>query len=572
MRRLAVTVMTLALGFGAVAHAAENCAAPRSFADNPIVYFVMTDRFANGDPANDRAYGRAPDGEQEIGTFHGGDLAGLTARIRDGWFRALGVNALWITAPYEQIHGWVVGGDRAFRHYGYHGYYALDYTRVDANLGDADDLRRFVDTAHEHGLRVLFDVVMNHPGYGDLRTLNRYGVDVLWDGWRAATLEDYHSWIDYNDPDWADWWGPAWVRADLAGGYRTGPSWDERLAQLAYLPDFRTEATEPVALPPLLQNKWRQEGRLQAEREALAAWFEATGRTPTVRNHLIKWLTDWVRDYGIDGFRVDTAKHVEMDAWAELKEVATAALAQWKRDNPERAIDQAPFWMTGEVWGHGVERSAYYDHGFDSVINFDFQDRAGGDTDALEATYARYARTLRRDGIDVLSYLSSHDTRLFDRDRLIDGGTALLLAPGGVQIYYGDETARPPGPAPASDPQQATRSDMNWDSIDAAVLDHWRRLGHFRARHPALARGRHRQLSESPYVFARVTGTDRVIAAVDVPPGPVRIPVGDVFADGSRVRDGYTGAIYRVEDGAVAVTAAPRGVVLLAEVCGEAPH
>jgi alpha-amylase len=73
-------------------------------------------------------------------------------------------------------------------------------------------------------------------------------------------------------------------------------------------------------------------------------------------------------------------------------------------------------------------------------------------------------------------------------------------------------------------------------------------------------------------VFARVTGTDRVIAAVDVPPGPVRIPVGDVFADGSRVRDGYTGAIYRVEDGAVAVTAAPRGVVLLAEVCGEAPH
>jgi alpha-amylase len=73
-------------------------------------------------------------------------------------------------------------------------------------------------------------------------------------------------------------------------------------------------------------------------------------------------------------------------------------------------------------------------------------------------------------------------------------------------------------------------------------------------------------------VFARVTETDRVIAAVDVSPGPVRIPVGDVFADGTPVRDGYTGAIYRVESGAVAATAAPRGVVLLAEVCGDAPH
>ena len=81
-----------------------------SFADNPIVYFVITDRFYNGNPANDHSYGRQKDGEQEIATFHGGDLAGLTAKLKEGYFRDLGVNALWITAPYEQIHGWVVGG------------------------------------------------------------------------------------------------------------------------------------------------------------------------------------------------------------------------------------------------------------------------------------------------------------------------------------------------------------------------------------------------------------------------------------------------------------------------------
>ncbi|MCV5888923.1 alpha-amylase family glycosyl hydrolase, partial [Escherichia coli] len=74
----------------------------------------------------------------------------------------------------------------------------------------------------------------------------------------------------------------------------------------------------------------------------------------TPREHLITWLSDWVRDYGIDGFRVDTAKHVEMEAWAELKASTTQALAQWKQNNPDKALDDLPFWMTGEVWAHSV--------------------------------------------------------------------------------------------------------------------------------------------------------------------------------------------------------------------------
>ncbi|MFZ3207151.1 MAG: alpha-amylase family glycosyl hydrolase, partial [Pseudomonas sp.] len=110
---------------------------------NATVYFVLTDRFANGDPGNDRSYGRQPDGEQEIGTFHGGDLRGLTGRL--DYLQQLGVNALWISAPVEQIHGWVGGGDQGdFRHYGYHGYYALDFTRLDANMGSEADLRELI--------------------------------------------------------------------------------------------------------------------------------------------------------------------------------------------------------------------------------------------------------------------------------------------------------------------------------------------------------------------------------------------------------------------------------------------
>ncbi|MDP1200367.1 alpha-amylase family glycosyl hydrolase, partial [Klebsiella pneumoniae] len=76
-----------------------------------------------------------------------------------------------------------------------------------------------------------------------------------------------------------------------------------------------------------------------------------------------------VRDYGIDGFRVDTATHVEMDAWQQLKTQATAALAEWKKAHPDKALDAAPFWMTGEAWGQGVMQSDYYRPGFDARIN-----------------------------------------------------------------------------------------------------------------------------------------------------------------------------------------------------------
>ena len=161
----------------------RGVSAAAGFADDPIVYFVMTDRFYNGNPANDHSYGREKDGKQEIGTFHGGDLAGLTLKLKSGYFRQLGVNALWITAPYEQIHGWVQGGKAEFKHYAYHGYYALDYTKLDQNMGTPEELRDFVDTAHAQGIRVLFDIVMNHPGYADIKTLSEYLPELLWKGW-----------------------------------------------------------------------------------------------------------------------------------------------------------------------------------------------------------------------------------------------------------------------------------------------------------------------------------------------------------------------------------------------------
>ncbi len=521
--------------------------------DNATVYFVMTDRFFNGDKDNDHSYGRMPDGEREVGTFHGGDLKGLTRKLHDNYFTDLGVNVIWITAPYQQILGWVVGGDKAFKHYAYHGYYALDYTILDANMGSEEDLREFIDTAHDKGIRVLFDIVMNHPGYGDAITLNKYQVSVLWEGWEEASVRNYYGFIDFNDPDWKNWWGGEWVRTDLPG-YKGG-GWDEETKQLAYLPDFRTESEQVVGLPPFYQYK----GDTRAE--------AADGYT--VRKYLIKWLTDWVREYGVDGFRADTVKHVEPEAWFELKREAVAALREWKSENPGKKIDDRDFWMTGEVWGQGVERNRYFDHGFDSLINFEFQEVAGR-TEQMEDVFSRYAEAINTDpGFNVLSYISSHDTHLFDREKLIEAGSFLLLLPGGVQIFYGDETARPKGPAPPSDRQQETRSDMNWENINQSVLQHWQRLGQFRNRHPSVGAGSHRKLADKPYTFVRHyrhNGVeDQVIVAVGVS-GNQKIPVGEVFADGVQLRDAYTGQSRSVKDGHIEFSAGDAGVVLIEAV------
>lgn len=494
------------------------------------VYFVVTDRFANGRQDNDQPYGRTSD-PVGIGTFHGGDFAGLTAHL--DYLDQLGITALWLTPPFEQMHGWVGGGSQGdFRHYGYHGYYALDFTVPDASFGTREEFRTLVNEAHARGIRVVMDVVMNHPGYSTLQDMQTFGFGSLYEGfevhlpdrwgdWQPEDWENlhaYHALIDYDSADWSRWWGKDWVRAGIAD-YDTPPSAaiDPRRGSLAFLPDFKTEASKTVALPPFLQSK--------SNTRAISL------EDATVRQYLISWLTDWVREFGVDGFRVDTAKHVEPEAWEELKEQAQIALDEYRANHPQQPLPSDTFWMVAEVFPHGVTRSEYFDAGFDAVINFDLQEHAAEGARCLpsmEPVYANYASKLNAERrFNVMSYLSSHDTDLFSR--MIDGNAtlqkrgaaALLLTPGTSQIFYGDESGRSFGPS-GSDPHQGTRSDMNWSAIEAGevddTLEFWRTLGQFRRQHPAIGAGEHRQISANPYVFSRIYKapdghTDRVIIA-----------------------------------------------------------
>ena len=175
----------------------------------------------------------------------------------------------------------------------------------------------------------------------------------------------------------------------------------------------------------------------------------------------------------------------------------------------------------------------------------------------------------------MLNYVSSHDDGSpYDRDRAdpFGAGTRLLLAPGGAQIYYGDELARPLIFAGVQGDANL-RSFMNWRDLERGgpttrILRHWRKLGRFRRAHPAVGAGLHRRLQAEPYIFSRPLEADgrvdRVLVAMDQGEDAKTIPVFGVFRDGTELVDAYSGARGTVTNGRISLTTA-FGLVLLSE-------
>lgn len=535
--KLTTFALSLLLASSAQAHAP----AKPFLWESANVYFLLTDRFNNANPANDLAYGRKADGAVMRG-YMGGDLAGITAKIREGYFTGLGVNAIWITPPVEQNHDSTDEGTG--NSYGFHGYWAKDFTSVDANLGTEADVRELVDTAHAHGIRVLLDVVMNHTGPATAR-----------------------------DPAW-----PAeWVRMDPVCKYKDTTT-NVDCVLVKNLPDIRTDSNKNVKLPPSLVTKWKREGRYEREVKELDAFFKRTGFPRAPRYYVMKWHADWVRKYGFDGFRGDTAKHTEPGVWKDLKKVASEAYEDWKRANPTKKLGDDKFFMTAEVYNYSLRHARkfdmgdgkavdFYANGFDNLINFSMATDAKQGYEQLFSSYSQaLAGPLK--GYSILNYISSHDDgNPFDplRTRPFESATKLMLAPGAAQIYYGDETARVLKVEGAVG-DATLRSFMNWNDLASnaqrdgyRIADlhlHWSRLGQFRNAHPAVGAGVHTQMSTSPYTFSRVLERgdlrDRVVVALDLNKDkPAPVTVSGVFFDGQTVRDYYSGKTAIVANGKV---------------------
>jgi len=497
------------------------------------VYFLLTDRFNNGDPDNDVQFERTQETAVLRG-FEGGDIVGVTQKINEGYFDNLGVNALWLTPLVEQIHD---GTDEGTGYtYGYHGYWAKDWTALDPNFGTEQELKAMVEAAHSRGIRVLFDAVVNHHG-------PETPLDGIW------------------PEDWVRR-GPTCSFDSYAGTTACN--------LVANLPDVLTESNDAVGLPPQLEAKWKKEGRYASEMAELDAFFERTGYPRAPRFYIMKWQADFINDYGIDGFRVDTAKHTEAFVWQEFRAICAETFGQWKANHPEQQLDQSPFYLVGEVYSYdlhhlkehdfGDKKESYFENSFDALINFHLKSTGA---QSLDSVYQDYAKILNGPmaGYGTLNFLTSHDDGApFDlaREKPFETATRLLLAPGAAQIYYGDESARPLI-IEGTQGDATLRSFMNWEAIandvqTKSVMAHWQKLGQFRARHFAIGAGVHQSLAAAPYTFSRqlIDGDyeDAVVVAIlgdhDSLDDSIDLFVGAGFAPGTVLHEAYTGQVVTV--------------------------
>ena len=531
-----------------------SCSSVKNTQEKPFVweganvYFLLTDRFKNGDSSNDINFDRTEKAAVLRG-FEGGDLRGIIQKIDDNYFSDLGINAIWMTPVVEQIHG--ATNEGTGNTFGFHGYWTKDWTELDPNFGTKADLEELVEKAHKKGIRIVLDAVINHTGP-----------------------------VTTKDPVYPN----SWVRTSPTCNYQNYQN-TTACTLVANLPDILTESNEPAELPQQLVEKWKKEGKYEAEMKSLDAFFARTGYPKAPKYYIMKWLADYVEQYGIDGYRVDTVKHTNEDVWKDFQKVCQESFDIYKRNNPSKVLDNNLFFTVAEVYGYGISQKQDYDfgdkkvnyfqNGFKSLINFDFK---GDANKSYEELFSNYSDLLHSDlnGKTVMNYLTSHDDGSpFDKDRkrTYEAGTKLLLAPGISQVYYGDETSRTLTVAGAEGDANL-RSNMNWNDIDGStstqnLLKHYQKLGKFRANHPAVGAGVHQMISEKPYYFSRILTkgkfTDKVIIGLGLEGKLKELNVEGVFAEGNQLRDFQSGASMPVINGKVSFYS-NSPIVLLEEI------
>ncbi len=417
-----------------------------------IIYFVMPDRFENGDPGNDRGGlkgDRLKTGYDptHTGYWHGGDLKGLTSRL--DYLQGLGITAIWFTPIFKNKP---VQGPQGQESAGYHGYWVTDFTQVDPHLGTNEEFKAFVDAAHARGMKVYMDIIANHTA------------DVI--QYKGCPIQacEYHSVADYP---YQRRGGPGGqpINPGFTGDGERSPANFARLTNPNYAYEVEVPAAEKnVKVPawlndPLLyhnrgNSNWHGEGAIHGDFSGLDDLFT---EHPRVVAGLIDVFGSWIDRFGIDGFRIDTAKHVNPEFWQAF---VPAMLARAK------AKDIANFHIFGEVFVSEMDPAQTAVHTvvdkLPSVLDFPFAravvDTAGGSNPPSELARLFRADVLYAGGeqaaLQLPTFLGNHDAGRFSMfvkqgspkagseellDRVILGHAMLLTLRGVPTIYYGDE-------------------------------------------------------------------------------------------------------------------------------------
>ncbi|WP_299519648.1 pullulanase-type alpha-1,6-glucosidase [uncultured Serinicoccus sp.] len=398
-------------------------------------YFVMADRFANGDPTNDTAgiegdrlqHGLDP---TDKGYFHGGDLAGIQDRL--DYIEGLGTTAIWLTPSFKNRP---VQGEGADASAGYHGYWVTDFTQIDPHLGTNEEMKALVDEAHSRGMKVYFDIITNHTA------------DVI------DYAEGEYGYVDKEAEPYRDASGAVFDDRDYVG--TPFPLLDPEVS-FPYTPVFRSEADAEVKVPDWLNDPTLYHNRGDstfAGESSLYGDFvgldDLFTENPEVVDGMVDIYSTWA-DLGIDGFRIDTVKHVNLEFWQEFSPRVLEAARAGNDD----------FFMFGEVYDADPEYlSGFTTEGdLQAVIDFGFQARAigfakGAATTDLRSFYAQddYYTDADSNAYQLPTFTGNHDMGRAammlaadhsgqDLQRRVELTNALMfLTRGQPVVYYGDE-------------------------------------------------------------------------------------------------------------------------------------
>jgi glycosidase len=433
--------------------AAAQPAGPRRGAEDEVVYFLLPDRFANGDTTNDRG-GIASDDflvhgfePTRKGFYNGGDLAGLIARL--DYIQGLGATAIWLAPVFRNKP---VQGPAGQQSAGYHGYWITDFTDVDPHFGTRAQFKAFVDAAHARGMKVYMDIITNHTA-DVIQYRECFGkVDIC----------AYRSKADYPLSRRGGIAG-APINSGFAGeGVPGARNWanfkDPTAAYTPFIPAGEENARTPAWLNDLTMYHNRGDSTFTGESSThgdFAGLDDLNTEHPRVLQGLTDVYSQWIRDYKVDGFRIDTVKHVNLGFWRSfMPAIAQRARAAGVRD----------FYSFGEVYDPDpvglarFTREASVPH----VLDFGFQAAVtdvvakGAGTDRLERLFQ--ADSLYEGGaagvLRMPTFLGNHDLGRFarfvreanpnasDDEQLarVKLGHAMLMFLRGVPvIYYGDE-------------------------------------------------------------------------------------------------------------------------------------
>jgi glycosidase len=459
----------------------------QGFGANDVLYLIMPDRFANGDPSNDDpAKSRGLLNRAEARAYHGGDLEGIRRKLP--YLKDLGVTAIWMTPVFDNTDT----RDRSGEHgpdaftTAYHGYHAIDFYGVEERFGDLASLRRLVDDAHAQGMKIIMDQVENHTG-------------------------PEHPWL-------ADSPTPTWFNGTK-----------ER-----HIPNnWQVWALTDPAAPPAVRDS------------VLNGWFanilpDLNQDDPEVARYLIQNTLWWIGTTGVDGIRQDTWPYAPRTFWAQW-------MAAIKAQHPTLRVvgemwDGDPVYLSffegGRVGWDGVDDAV--DHLFDFPLAFVANGAFAGGGNVRDVAMLLAKDRLYQRPQDLVTFLDNHDIARFMHhpkatvDGLLLAFTFQLTARGIPMLYYGTEIGLRGGGDP--DNRRDFPGGFPGDARDAfteggrtpdeqRIFAHVRALLRLRAERPELRAARTENLLVDPQVYAYRRGETVVVLNNGTTPATLRLPL-----------------------------------------------